>query len=134
MAKEYRIFISHSWQHAEDLENLQALLNRRGYFHASFEEASRDIPINSLNATYIKARLTDKISNSNVVLALAGIYASHSSWMKWELDKAIELDIPIVGIIPRGQINISTTVSSRSKTDVRWNSESIVEAIRSYAK
>ena len=54
--------------------------------------------------------------------------------MQWELDKAIELGIPIIGIIPRGQDRISTIVSSRSVVDIKWNTESIVAAIRAHAK
>ena len=133
MAKEYHIFISHSWKYPNDLENLRNLLRERGYFNVEFEEASADEPINSANAYYIKKRLTEKISNSNIVLGIAGMYASYSDWMEWELDKAIELGVPIVGVIPRGQERISQTVSSRSKQDVRWNTESIVAAIRLWA-
>jgi hypothetical protein len=134
MAKEYHIFISHSWSYSEDLENLRNLLRNRGYFNVEFEEAGADEPINSANAAYIKQRLKQKIKNSNIVLAIAGMYASYSEWMEWELDKALELDIPIVGIVPRGQERVSVTVSSRSKEDIRWNTESIVEAIRYWAK
>lgn len=134
MAKKYHIFISHSWQNSDALEGLRRLLNDRGYFNVEFEEVSEDEPINSTNAYYIKRRLAEKIGNSNVVIGLAGMYASHSEWMEWELDKAIELDIPIIGVIPRGQERISTTVSSRSVVDVRWNTESIVDAIRTCAK
>ena len=134
MAKEYHIFISHSWNYPDDLENLRSLLRNRGYFNVEFEEASANEPINSENATYIKQRLKQKIENSNIVLGIAGIYASYSEWMAWELDKAIELGVPIVGVVPRGQERISTTVSSRSKEDVHWNTESIVEAIRKWAK
>ena len=134
MAKTYSIFISHSWQNSDALVNLRRLLNDRGYFSVEFEEVSKDEPINSSNAYYIKKRLAEKIGNSDVVLGLAGIYASHSDWMEWELEKALELDVPIVGVIPRGQERISTIVSSRSKIDVRWNTESIVAAIRDYAK
>ena len=134
MAKTYHIFISHSWQNSDALEGLRKLLNDRGYFNVEFEEVSKDEPINSTNAYYIKRRLAEKSGNSNVVIGLAGMYASHSDWMEWELDKAIELDIPIIGVIPRGQERISTTVSSRSIVNVRWNTESIVDAIRTYAK
>jgi hypothetical protein len=133
MAKVYRIFISHSWQYSDDLSNLRSLLNERGYFNVEFEEVSKDEPINSENSVYIKQRLAGKIKNSNIVLGLAGIYASHSDWMEWELTKAVELGIPIVGVIPWGQERVSRTVTSRSKTDVRWNTESIVAAIREYA-
>jgi len=62
------------------------------------------------------------------------MYASYSDWMAWELAKADELDIPIVGVIPRGQERISTTVTQYSKQDVKWNTESIVAAIRLWAK
>ena len=134
MAKEYHIFISNSWKYPEDLENLRNLLRNRGHFNVEFEEASADEPINSANAAYIKQRLKQKIGKSNIVLGIAGMYASYSDWMEWELDKAIELGVPIVGVIPRGQERVSTTVSSRSKENVRWNTESIVAAIRDWAK
>lgn len=134
MAKDYKIFISHSWAHNDDLKALQMLLNSRGYFNVEFTEASKDIPINSENANYIKSRLKYKIVNSDVVLALAGVYASHSDWMIWEMDTALINDIPIVGVIPRGRERISQEVYKRSKTDVRWYTESIVQAIRNYAK
>jgi|SRR5690554_677539 hypothetical protein len=134
MAKDYKIFVSHSWAHSDDLTALQNLLNSRGYFNVEFTEASKDVPINSENATYVKSRLKSKIINSDIVLALAGVYASHSDWMIWELDTAVSNSIPIVGVIPRGQERISQEVYNRSKEDVRWNTESIVEAIRKHAK
>lgn len=134
MAKTYSIFISHSWQNSDALENLRRLLNDHGSFNVEFEEVDKDEPINSTSASYIKTRLAEKIRNSDVVLGLAGMYASHSDWMEWELDKALDLNIPIIGVIPSGQERISTTVSSRSRVDVRWNTESIVAAIRDYAK
>ncbi|CDT25261.1 TIR domain-containing protein [Chryseobacterium sp.] len=134
MAKNYKIFISHSWSYSSDLTDLQNLLNSRGYFNVEFTEASKDVPINSTNATYIKAKLRAKISTSDVVLALAGMYASHSDWMPWELDTAKSLGIPIIGVIPRGQERISQEVYSRSVVDVKWSTESIVEAIRNHAK
>lgn len=134
MAKEYKIFVSHSWIYHSDLEALRNLLNSRGYFNVEFTEASKDIPINSSNSIYIKSRLRTKISTSNVVLALAGIYASHSDWMVWELCIAKSLNIPIIGIIPSGQTRISQEVYSRSIVDVRWNTESIVDAIRTYSE
>lgn len=134
MAKDYKIFISHSWAHTDDLVALQKLLNDRGYFNVEFMEASKKIPINSENASYVKSVLKQKILNSDIVLGLAAIYASHSEWMIWELETAKKNSIPIVGVIPRGQERISTEVYSRSIVDVRWNTESIVSAIRSHAK
>lgn len=133
MVKTYTIFISHSWSHSNDLIRLHNLLRERGYFSFDSHEVTRNNPINSLNTSYIKRQLRERIRNSNILLALAGIYASHSDWMKWEIETAKELGIPIVGIIPRGQERISQTVFDNSVADVRWNTESIVQAIRTYA-
>jgi hypothetical protein len=133
MSKIFTIFISHSWSHDKHHINLKTLLNNRGYFNIEFEEATKDEPINSDDSKYIKQVLAKKIKNSNIVLGIAGIYASHSEWMKWELTKAEYLGIPIIGVIPRGQERISTVVSSRSEKNVNWNTESIVHAIRQYS-
>jgi hypothetical protein len=133
MARIYKVFISHSWSYVADLKSLQTLLENRGYFNVQFEEASPDVPINSVNADYIKSRLREKIKNSDVVLGIAGVYASHSDWMAWELDTAIKNNVPIIGVAPRGAQRISTVVTSRSKEDVKWNTESIVAAIRRWA-
>ena len=134
MAKDYKVFISHSWQYSNDLISLRKLLNERGYFNVSFEELPKDQPIDSINATCIKTRLSQKIDNSDIVIGLAGMYASYSYWMEWELSKAQNLGKPIIGVIPWGQERISTKVSSKSIVDVRWNIESIVNAIRQHAK
>jgi hypothetical protein len=134
MAKDYKIFISHSWAYTEELEALQKLLNARGYFNVTFLEATKKTPINSENAPYVKSVLKDRILKSDIILALAAVYATHSDWMIWELETAKANKIPIVGVIPRGQERISTEVSSRSIVNVRWNTESIVDAIRTYGK
>ncbi|POC74841.1 hypothetical protein CRN61_34025 [Vibrio vulnificus] len=127
------VFISHSWSNSDDLTKLRELLEGRGYFNIEFKEVSKFEPIDSDNATYIKSRLRQKISDSDIVIGLAGVYASHSDWMVWELDTALNKDIPIIGVIPRGNVRSSTAVTSRSKEDVRWNTESIVAAIRKHA-
>ncbi|EJL6583437.1 TIR domain-containing protein [Vibrio vulnificus] len=134
MAKNYKIFVSHSWDHSDDLVRLRNLLNQRGYFNVEFKEVSKFEPIDSANATYIKSRLKAKILESDIVIGLAGVYASHSDWMEWELDTALYNGLPIIGVIPYGNTRSSTMVTSRSKTDVRWNTESIVSAIRTYAR
>ena len=134
MAKNYKIFVSHSWDHSDDLTRLRSLLNQRGYFNVEFKEVSRFEPINSANAPYIKNRLKAKILESDIVIGLAGMYASHSAWMEWELDAALSNGVPVIGVIPYGNTRSSNTVTSRSRADVRWNTESIVAAIREHAR
>lgn len=134
MAKTYKIFISHSWSHVNDLKSLRNLLESRGYFNVEFTEFPPTDSINSMNTYYIRQRISERIAASYIVLGIAGIYASYSDWMKWELDKAIEKGVPIIGVIPRGQERISAIVNDRADEIVHWNTESIVSAIRKHAK
>lgn len=130
----YNVFVSHSWDNSEDLKNLKSLLEEKKYFKVEFKEVTKEEPINSTSATYIKSVLSNKIKNADIVIGLAGVYASHSDWMEWELDKALEHETPIIGVIPWGQQRVSTMVTSRSIEDVRWNTDSIVNAIRKHSK
>ena len=134
MAKTYKIFISHSWSHVNDLKSLRNLLESRGYFNVEFTEFPPTDSINSMNTYYIRQRISERIAASDIVLGIAGIYASYSHWMKWEHDKAIEKGVPIIGVIPRGQERISAIVNDRADEIVHWNTESIVSAIRKHAK
>ena len=134
MAKTYSLFVSHSWDHDDTLQSLKNLLNSRGYFPAVYTQIEKDCPINSEKAAVVKANITKRLQDSDVVLAIAGVFASHSDWMQWEMDKAKELGLNVIGVIPWGQQHISTEVYSRSVKDVRWNADSIVDAIREYSK
>lgn len=134
MAKAYKIFISHCWDYDDVLQNLKNLLDSRGYFPAAYTQVEKSHPINSYYAPAIKAQITRRLEDSDIVLAIAGLYASHSDWMIWEMDKAKELGLNVVGVIPWGQERISQEVYQRSVKDVRWNTESIVAAIRQHAK
>ncbi|MDI9876594.1 TIR domain-containing protein [Flectobacillus rivi] len=134
MSRVYKVYVCHSWSHLDDLENLRRLLKERGYFNVVFKEHSPYEAINSSNATYIKQRLKQSILESDIVLGLAGIYSSHSDWIDWEIQTAYENQIPIIGVVPRGQSRISQTILKRSKDNVNWSTESIVEAVRKYSK
>lgn len=65
-------------------------------------------------------------------MGVAGIYASYSDWMEWELNKAKEYNKPILGIVPWGNERVSTVVRNKADKIVRWNTDSIVDAIREF--
>lgn len=134
MAKTYKLFISHRWEYDNLLQNLKDLLNERGYFSAEYYQFEKNCPCYSEKASVIKANITKRLKETDVVLAIAGVSASYSEWMQWEMDKALELGLNIVGVIPRGNERISQEVYKRSVEDVRWNTESVVNAIKKYSK
>lgn len=62
-----------------------------------FADYSVREPYNSTNANYIKQQITPKISGSSLTMCLYGPTTYTSSWVNWELNKALELHKPIMG-------------------------------------
>lgn len=130
MPRMINIFVSHSWDHLNDLRILRNLLNNRGYFNVEFLEVTPDVAFNSNKIYYLHMKVGELIEKADILIGLAGVYASHSDWMQWEMDKAKSLGKPILGVIPWGQTNISNEVAKRADDMCRWNTESIVEKLR----
>ena len=61
------------------------------------------------------------------------MYVSYSEWIDYEIDTALELGKPIIGVKPRSQERIPIKVSNNADVMVGWNSNSVVQAVRDYA-
>ncbi|KYG34924.1 TIR domain-containing protein [Alkalihalobacillus trypoxylicola] len=72
--------------------------NDNGYFDLKFDDTSVGVSINSTNATYIKSVIKGKISDSSVFLCLVGENTHNSDWVKWEINKAVELGKKVVAV------------------------------------
>lgn len=125
----YKVFVSHSWSHDDDMNNLTKLLNSRLYYNFEYTEFRKHNPIESIHDPYVKRTIRENIQNSNVFLAIAGIYATYSEWMEYEMQIAQDYGFKIIGIKPFGNIYISSKVQSYAHEIVNWNTESIIAAI-----
>jgi len=68
-----------------------------------------------------------------VVLILAGVYATYSKWINQEIDLAASsftYPKPIIAIEPWGSERTSLVVKQAADRIVKWNTDSIVGAIR----
>ena len=132
--RTYNLFISHSWNYGKHYDNLIALLKRRGYFKFKDYSVPRDDPIhNAGTAAQLRAAIKGQMQPCNVVLIMAGVYANHSKWIKEEISLAkrgFSRPKPIIAIRPRGNKRMSAVVGGAANKTVRWNTESIVKAIR----
>ena len=61
------------------------------------------------------------------------MYVDYSKWINFEIDTAIEMKKPIIGVKPWGQERIPVKVSENATVMVGWNSSSVVQAIRDYS-
>ena len=132
--KTYYIFISHSWAYDGHREKLNALLEERSYFKHQDYSIDKEHPINDTdNDRELRVAIENKIKLCSVILVVAGVYASYSKWIEIEIDIAKECSKPIIGVIPWGQEKRSQIVDKGTDEIVRWNSDSVVDAIRKHA-
>ena len=132
--RTYHLFISHSWSYGDAYEKLVSLLNARPRFFYRDYSVPKDDPIHT-NGTdrQLYNAIRNKISPSSVVLILAGVYATYSTWIDNEIYIAQEefnTPKPIIAIEPWGSERTSATVKDAADKVVKWNTKSIVTAIR----
>lgn len=135
--KTYDLFISHAWRYNEAYYNLINLLDQASYFqYRNYSVPEHDPvldPNTSSGKTTLKGKLDNQIKPVNCVLIIAGMYASYSEWIEYEVNKAKSLNKPIVGLIPRGTERTPTFVQENTLAMVGWSTTSIVDAIRRYS-
>ncbi len=135
--KTYNLFISHSWTYGDAYDRLENLLTQRTYFRFRNYSVPQNDPIhNAGTERALRAAIKSQMAPSSVVLVLAGVYATYSKWINVELDLAINgftSRKPIVAIEPWGSERTSTRVKNAADRIVKWNTESVVAAIRELA-
>jgi len=129
----YKLFISHAWNYHDDYDRLVKLLKEASLFNHANYSVPKDDKFGKMSKAELQEELRQQIRPVNCFLALGGVYMSYSDWIQFELDFAVSLGKPIIGIKPWGNTNVSTAVSSVSKEVVGWNTDSIVAAIRKYS-
>ena len=130
--KSRNLFISHSWSYGDAYEKLVALLNDAPNFQYRNYSVPKDDPIHNVpNATALYKAIKGQIVFCNVVLIMAGKYATYSKWIEYEIQIAKgDFNKPIVGIRPWANEQVSSVVSDAADELVGWNTSSIVSAIR----
>jgi hypothetical protein len=133
--KNYKLFISHSWAYGDAYDKLVLFFNEHSNFQWSNYSVPKNDPIHDApNQALLYEAIKNQIRFVNCVVILAGVYASYSKW----IDKEIEISKrvftkPIVAVEPWGAEKTSKLVRDNSDVVVKWNSSSIVGAIRKYS-
>ena len=131
--KTYHLFISHSWAYSDAYEKLIGLLDNSSLSYVDYSVPQSD-PIHT-NGTdkELYAAIKEQIAHASVVLILAGVYSSYSKWIDKEIKIAKEGFISkksIIAIEPFASERTSRKVKDSADTIVKWNTNSIVNAIR----
>lgn len=127
----YNLFISHSWGYSEDYEGLIRLLNNADNFVYKNYSVPKDDPIhNAHTKAQLKAAIERQMRPASCVIILAGVYSSYSEWINTEIGLAQEMDKKIIAVEKWGAERTSTVVKDAADILCKWNSKSIVDAIK----
>lgn len=131
----YNLFISHSWTYSNQYNKLVDLLDNANYFSYRNYSVPKDDPIHDANnAKELYDAIKKQVGYAQVVIILAGVYSSYSRWIDKEIEIAQILGKPILAIEPWGSEKTSSVVKNAADRIVKWNTDSIVNAIRDLAK
>jgi hypothetical protein len=129
--RTYNIFISHSWSYSDAYDRLINLFREASYFDYKDYSVSKDDPIhNANNSAELKRAIENQMKPTSVILILAGVYATYSKWINIEMEMAQNLKKPIIAIEEFGAQKSSQEAKLVANKIVKWNTDSIVSAIK----
>lgn len=130
------IFISHSWTYSVHYATISSWLSNKswrcGQASLQFLDYSvpKDDPIhNARTDAALRNAIYDKIGRCHVIVIPTGMYASHSKWIKKEIEGAKHYSKPVLAVNPWGQQRTSSVVSANADKLVGWNSKSVVDGV-----
>lgn len=97
MAKP-KIFISYDYDNDKHYKNLLVAWDKNKEFDFSFYDASVDVSVDSSDAAAIKRVISARIGSAVYFLCIVGKHTHKSKWVKWEIEKAVELKRKLVGV------------------------------------
>lgn len=97
MAKK-QVFVSYDYDNDKHYKNLLLAWNGNKLFDFSINDLSADVSINSTNTSAIKSVISRYINEATYFLVIVGSKTYISSWVKWEIEKAVELKKKIIAV------------------------------------
>lgn len=135
--KTYDLFLSHAWKYNRHYYNLVEMLKGASNFYfRNYSVPSHD-PVIDPNTIIGKKKLINLLDKQvrpvNCVLIIGGMYAAHSEWIKNEIQLAQRYNKPIIGVYTWGQERMPKIIQNSAIEIVKWNTSSIVSAVRKYS-
>lgn len=128
--KNRMIFISHAWEYESDYWTLVNWFNEESNFIWSNCSVPSHDSLPDKTIAGLKAGLSRQIAPAQVVILIAGMYATRSDWIDYEVGEAVRMQKKIIGVTPWGQQRVPTSVQNAADIMVGWNSASVVNAVR----
>jgi len=139
--KTRNLFISHVWDYSSHYDTVVDWFDNANNFSWKNYSVPIDKPIDTdSEATKrektkkIKEKITNKINLSHGIIILGGMYVNHSDWIDYELDEAVRLGKPIIGVKPWGNERMPVKITNLADEVVNWQSSSVITAVRDFVR
>jgi hypothetical protein len=125
------VFVSYNYERDKHYKRLLTAWAANGKFNLQFSDHSVDISVNSGDRGVVRRVVSQRIREADVFLCIIGPDTALSEWVNWEIDKAYELNRPIIAV----KVNRSyETPAAIYNCGARWvysfSHDKIVAAIR----
>lgn len=133
--KTYRLFISHSWAYGDAYEKLVKFFDEQPNFSWINYSVPKDDPVhNAIYDMQLYNAIKSQIAPVNCVVILAGVYSTYSKWINKEVQiSKVDYNKPIIAVEPWASERTSKIVKDTADEIVKWQSKSIVDAIRKHS-
>src|SRR5690625_4808528 len=98
--RTYPIFISHSWDYNKEYYRLEEMLDNARYFKWKNLSVPQHDSLNTTTDKELYNELVYQIRPSCLVIVSGGMYVNNRKWIDKEIDIALDLNKPIIGIKP----------------------------------
>ncbi len=130
---ELKLVISQSSSYKNTFDDIVSWLNNAESFKWTCRSLVCDNPVDSTSDEELKQRLTNKIEECNALIVVSRIYDQYSKWVDYEIEEALRLNKPIIGLKHRENEDTPTKISNNAKYLVEYNEKSLIEAVEKLA-
>lgn len=123
-----RIFVSHSWKHNKDYNNLIKGFEKQGfnyYNHSISFDKAEDLKSDK----EIENKIKNQLLYSRCLLVLGGSY-SNKYWIKKEVEIAKSLGKKVIAVRPWNTNSIPKYLEKTADEVIGFNSKAIIEKIK----
>jgi hypothetical protein len=133
--RTYRLFISHSWTYGDAYQKLvQFFVEHPNFSWVNYSVPKEDPIHNANNDVQLYAAIKAQIAPVNCVVMLAGVYSTYSKWINKEIQiSKRDYNKPLIAVEPWAAEKTSKIVKDNADEIVKWQSASIVSAIRRHS-
>jgi len=125
------VFISYDYDHDRHYKNLLLAWDKNKEFDFTFYDSSVDVSVDSNDVAAVRRVISARINASTRFLCIVGQHTHKSTWVDWEIKKAIELNKKLVGVkINRSYTSPSALLGVGANWALSFTFDSIKDALK----